>query len=100
MDYKQHVIKDQRLTMLRLLHEAHGFDLNDTIIGAGLMEFGHRLSNDALHTQLAWLAEQGLLTTQVVCGGTTWVAQLTRRGEDVATGCASVPGVRKYRPYE
>jgi hypothetical protein len=45
---------------------------------------------------LAWLAEQGLLTTKAT--GDVVVATLLARGVDVAGGRATVPGVKRPLP--
>ncbi len=96
--YQKHVEADRRLVILRLLSEAHGFDLNSSIIQDALAEFGHRPSRDLLHTELLWLQEQGLLITREVTS--VLVAELTQRGEDVAKGRASVPGVKRPAPSQ
>ena len=98
MQFKTHIQEDQRLVILRLLLEAQGYDLNSAIIQMALAEFGHRPSRDQLHTELAWLEEQGL----ILCSQTASVkvAKLTTRGADVADGRAVVPGVKKPSPGE
>lgn len=88
----------QRLVILRLLAEVPGYDLNESILQDGLDAYGLDISRDGLRSQLAWLAEQGLLTlTQV---GGSQLATLTGRGEDVATGRATVPGIKRPRAGE
>jgi len=49
-----------------------------------------------LHTDLAWLEEQGLVICQQPRAG--WIVTLTSRGGDVAEGRASVPGVARPQP--
>jgi len=98
MNYQKLLQEDCRLVILRLLAEATGYDLNSSIIQAGLAEFSHRLSRDKLHGELAWLEEQGLVNTREV--RSVVVAELTARGADVASGAATVPGVKKPRPGE
>jgi len=49
-----------------------------------------------LRADLAWLAEQGLVTIEEVA--TVMIATVTRRGGDVAFGRAVVPGVRRPEP--
>ena len=96
MSFRDLLIQAQRLTILQLLREADGYDLNDRILRAALVEFGHRPSRDQLLSELAWLAEQGLIATRVAGGFV--VATLTERGEDAATGRARVPGVKRPSP--
>jgi hypothetical protein len=96
MSFRDHVNADLRLVVLRLLSEAEGYEGNSSILQMAVDEFGHNVSRDQMHTQLAWLAEQGLLTIAAVA--TVQVATLTARGLDVAQGRASVPGVKRPSP--
>ena len=90
------VAEDLRLTILRLLDQAEGYDLNTDILHAALARVGHRPSRDRLKGELAWLAEQGLVTTHEVAG--VLVATATARGLDTAHGSARVPGVKRPGP--
>ena len=90
------VAEDQRLTILQLLDQAEGYDLNINILSSALGEFGHRPSLDKLRSELAWLEEQGLIETRNV--GSIVVAQATSRGLDVAQGRARAPGVKRPAP--
>lgn len=85
--------KDRRLVILRALSDQN-YALNESVLAIVLEEFGHRVSRDVVRTELAWLAEQGLVTLETV-GGRLIVATLTERGGEVATGRAKVPGVRR-----
>ncbi len=88
-----------RLTILQLLAQDAGYDLNETILGKLVNEFGYQLSKDALRTHLAWLTEQGLTTVKTVAEYLQ-VARLTTRGDDAAHGRAIIPGVARPRPEE
>lgn len=92
----QRVIEDVRLVLLRLLSESPGYASNSSILDAALEDFGHHVSRDQVHTELSWLAEQGLLKVESI--STVLRAELTARGLDVARGQAHVPGVRKRPP--
>ncbi|WP_445945477.1 VpaChn25_0724 family phage protein [Shewanella sp.] len=95
----QNIINEhQRLVVLRLLTEAGAFALNESILQDGLIAYGLDISRDTLLTQLAWLNEQGLINTDLV--GKVTTATLTGRGQDVATGRALVPGVKRPRAGE
>ena len=94
--YLQIVLEEARLVILRLLNEASEFSSNSSILDRALDEFGLNLSRDQVDTQLNWLAEQGLVTTEKIA--TITRATLTRRGEDVARGQAFVPGVKRPGP--
>ncbi|EGR1082985.1 ArsR family transcriptional regulator [Vibrio cholerae] len=87
--------EDQRLVILRSLHEMHGYEANESIIDSCLDAFGHKISRDVVRTHLFWLQEQGLVSLRDV--GDCQIARLTGRGEDVATGQAVVPGVKRPR---
>lgn len=90
------IASDMRLVILRCLNEDPGYDLNESMLQGMLESLGHNMSRDRIRTELAWLAEQGLITvTEVV---SIQVATLTGRGADVATGRSTVPGVKRPRP--
>lgn len=95
----QNIINEhQRLVVLRLLGEEPGFVLNESILQDGLNAYGLTISRDSLRTQLAWLAEQGLLQLETV--GPVQTARITGRGQDVAAGRALVPGIKRPRAGE
>lgn len=87
-----------RLTLLRLLAEQPGYRSNSSILTqAADATAGFTVSRDQVRTELAWLAEQGLVTTSSVVDGLI-VATLSERGGDVAAGRAVVPGVQRPGP--
>lgn len=88
--------EDRRLVILRSLNEMAGYEANESIINQCLEQYAHNVSRDVVRSELAWLAEQQLISTRDVSG--YMVARLTARGGDVATGKATVPGVKKPRP--
>lgn len=98
MAMQQIINEHQRLVVLRLLTEAGAFALNESILQDSLIAYGLDISRDSLKVQLAWLAEQGLIKTEQV--GKVTTATLTGRGQDVATGRATVPGVKRPRAGE
>jgi repressor of nif and glnA expression len=83
------ITEDQRLVILRSLADYNG-ELGESVLQDCLDDYGHRVSRDTVHTHIAWLAEQGLVNGY-------FIAELTGRGQDVAEGRASVPGVKKPR---
>lgn len=87
--------EDQRLVILRSLYDMAGYEANESILDSCLDTYGHRISRDAVLTHLFWLQEQGLIKLREVAG--CQVATLTARGEDVATGQATAPGVKRPR---
>ncbi len=96
MSFKELVIADQRLVILRSLEEMPGYEANESILDSCLDQYGHKVSRDAVRTHISWLAEQGLVAVREL--GNTMIAKLTSRGIDVANGSAIVPGVKKPRP--
>jgi len=89
------LICDRRLVILRFLAEDQDHKLNTSILQEALDQVGHGVSRDCVETDCAWLAEQGLARTEPV--GPVTVVELTGRGEDVAEGRATVPGVKRPR---
>jgi len=97
-DYRETVAEHLRITVLRCLAEDSNYSINESLLLDMVETYGFAPSRDNLRAQLAWLAEQGLITI----GGpdTCQVATLTARGEDVAKARATVPGVKRPRPGE
>ena len=94
--YARHQAADRRLVILRVLAESTGYQANEFTLEAVLDDMGHTVSNQQVHTELAWLAEQGLLDSRTV-GGVT-IATINRRGLDVSQGKAQLPGVKRPLP--
>lgn len=98
--YLEHISEDRRLVILRLLLEAVAYEANTSQLETSLAIFAVRQSRDQLHSELAWLEEQGLITCRRPAVGSVLVAKITTRGADVARGLAYVPGVKKPGPGE
>ncbi len=88
--------EDRRLVILRLLAEDPGYRLNVYVLRPSLEAMGHTVSHDKIETDLAWLAEQGLVTVEHASCVT--VGKLTPRGADVAAGRVTTPGVKRPEP--
>ena len=82
--------------LLKGLEPCVQYSANAFLLRTFAESVGHVVSADTIETDLAWLAEQALLTVKR-SGGVT-VATLTARGLDVATGRATVPGVKRPEP--
>lgn len=95
MAYKDVIVADQRLVILRFLEENNGSG-NDSICQKVLQTYGHKVSRDQVKTHFNWLNENGLIDIESVLS--TDVATLTGRGHDVAQGNARQPGVGVPRP--
>ncbi len=87
---------DRRLVILRVLQDCADYTSNEFLLTEAVGQFGHRVGQDRLRTDLGWLEEQGLLIVQKPAG--VWVVTLTARGDDVSAGRATVPGVKRPRP--
>jgi hypothetical protein len=97
MTYTDHLLKNRRLTILRLLDGAPAYSLNDSVVQAALEEFAHSVSRDIVRADLVWLKEQGLADIEVVTMH-CWVAKATQQGLDVSHGRAENPGVARPSP--
>ena len=96
MSYAQKVQTHVRLTILRLLEEDPNYTMNESMLTDMVPEFGFTQSRDQVRSELAWLREQGLVkydSNPVII-----IATLTERGEDVALGRTTVPGVKRPSP--
>jgi hypothetical protein len=87
--WRQHL----RSSILRTLKNAPEYSANDSIVTDVVRSVGINASRDQVRTEMAWLKEQGLIRTQEL--DKLIVATMTERGEDVAAGRATVPGVKK-----
>ncbi len=97
MDFSDLVTQDMRLVILKALAEDTDYSLTDGLLQDVLGRFSHRVSIDRLRTELAWLAEQGLLRVELLSDHVR-VATMTPRGKDVADGAVVVPGVKRPGP--
>lgn len=95
--YIEHLREERRLVILRLLQELAGYTANSSILATGLSSLGVPASRDQVHTELDWLAEQGLVIQEDLGIGVR-TATLTSRGGDVAQGLAIVSGVKRPSP--
>jgi hypothetical protein len=97
MKFNEFARENRRLVVLQMLAEDADYAANEHVLRRGADAYGHSISQDTLRGDIAWLTEQGLITTDTV-GSTTLVAKITARGLDVAQGRAIVPGVQRPRP--
>ena len=82
-----------RIAVLRLLEKQPEYAANDSILRDALASFALNVSRDRLRGQLAWLAEQGLVTTEQL--QSLVIATATERGCEAARGTITVPGVKR-----
>src|SRR3990167_3678355 len=94
-DFAAHLAEDRRLVILRVLLESAAYTANEFLLHSMVERLGHVVSTDRIHTDLAWLHEQGLISVDDVAG--VRIARLLARGEDAARGRATGPGVKRPR---
>lgn len=97
MDYAKHFAEHVRITVLRLLAEVPDYRLNSSLLADGCDAMGLPVTRDNMRTQLAWLAEQGLIAVTAITEQLS-IAKLTERGLEAAKGRIRVPGVRLPSP--
>lgn len=96
MSYAEHFATHLRLAMLRVLEGAPACRANSSILHSAVQDLGLSASRDLVRTQIAWLDEQGLVTS--AAAGDLVVVTLTERGLDVARGLVVVYGVARPTP--
>ena len=92
MNFSEAVTANQRLVALEVLQQDPAGTCNENVLRVALDMAGHRkLSSQRVRDLLHWLSEQGLVALEERAG--LMLARITGRGEDVALGGSSVPGV-------
>lgn len=94
--YADHHAAHLRITLLRLLAEQPSYKANSSLLTDAADAVGFATTRDKVKTELAWMAEQGLVRMQEL--DRLVVATLTERGLDVAKGRATAPGVKTPAP--
>lgn len=84
--------EQQRILILQMLNEDSDCRLNEQMLQKGLGMFGHNVSLDKVKTEVAWLEEQGCVTTDTVSPSVILVT-LTDRGMDVVNQRTVIPGI-------
>ena len=87
--------QDRRLVILRSLLDCN-HEANESILHDCLDAYGHCVSRDVVRGLIDWLAEQQLVTIEILRG--FYVVTITGRGQDVAEGRSRVSGVKRPRP--
>ena len=97
--YRQFLVEDQRLALLRILSELPGYTANTSVLHTLLTNLAHVVSRDEIRSHVSWLDEQGLVEVEPIDGvDGLLIVRLVERGGDVAQGRATVPGVKKPGP--
>ncbi|WP_342454053.1 hypothetical protein [Sagittula salina] len=95
--YAEELREHARLAILRMLEDAPRYTSNVSIMTDLLPRFGISYTRDQVVGELAWLKDQGMLTTEDLPGGFI-VATATTRGCEIAQGIATYPGIQRPRP--
>lgn len=96
MSYSETVQRHARIAILRYLAEQPDYSLNDSMVRELLGQLAIAYTRDQVRAELAWLAEQGLVTIEELRD--LQIAKITERGDDVAKGRATVPGIKRPGP--
>ena len=96
MSYREHEAQHLRLTILRTLLCDTDYQINESLLRDAIKVYGFGPSRDALRAQLRWLEEMALI--EITDLGALLVARLTERGSDIATGAATIDGVKRPGP--
>ena len=92
-DFKEHLAKDRRLCILRVLTETGG-TANDSVLHTALEAFGFRRHpRSVVHEDIRFLKSVGLVIEEWV--RSVQIVTITTRGVDVAEGREIVEGVKK-----
>ncbi|WP_372605467.1 hypothetical protein [Actibacterium sp.] len=95
MSYQDTLRQHARLAILRCLEDAPKYTSNVSMITQVLQAVGITFTRDQVQGEVAWLEEQGMLTTEDHAGFI--VASATPRGVEVATGIARHPDIQRPR---
>ena len=98
MGYVDAITANIRLIILRELEQTNGYSSNDSVLKMVLEKWGQNVSRDRVRTELAWLADQALVSLIPLGESGAQRVTITERGLDVGTGAASVPGVQRPGP--
>lgn len=99
-DYDEYRAELRRPVILKLLSDFPNYRGNDDVLQQSLVDFGREASIEEVQGDLSHLESHGLvtLTRMKTPLGDFLVAELTRRGGDVAAGRLSIPGIRRPLP--
>lgn len=97
MNFAELMRESRRLNILQCLRAAPGNSVNSQVLYSALNGAGIPLSRDQVKADMAWLADMHLVRLETLDHGgvALIVATLTPEGDDVAKGCAHVPGIKR-----
>ena len=86
----------RRLAMLDVLAQCPRYEANEAFLAIALRDIGNAVARDLLRVELAWLRDAGLIAVTEIAD--VWIAKLTLRGLDAASGATVIPGVHRPAP--
>lgn len=92
-DFKDYLMQDARLTILKELSKQNSASLNETILTKVLETFGHYRSREWVRTQILKLEELGAV--RATQAGSVIIATLTQAGLDHVERRSVIDGVAK-----
>lgn len=96
MSYVDHLRKHRRLSILRTLDGAPSYASNESILTGMVNQFRIMSTRDQVRSEIVWLAEQGLVTTEDLSG--LLIVTATQRGIEIAQGITSHPDIARRSP--
>ena len=95
MNFAETLAHDRRLVILRLLSEVNG-TANESVLYSGLESVGHSamLTRENVRADLRFLEGVGAIRIEWF-GERLAVAHLLLRGEEIAQGKITVPGIKR-----
>lgn len=93
--YQEHQSRHRRITILKVLSESQEYRCGDALLW-DLVATYVPSTRDQIRSDLAWLAENGLVSLRVI--STATIATMTERGGDIAAGRSTDPGVARPSP--
>lgn len=97
-EFQARAAEDRRLVILRFLAEEEDGRMSASLMQDALALMAHRVARAQVMDDADYLEGHGLLKVEYV--GTVPLLRITARGEDVAAGVLTVPGVKRPRRGE
>ncbi len=95
-DYSDHVGRHRRLAILRHLEACSEYTSNVSILSDVLRGVGVQSTRSQVVTELAWLKDNGFVTT--IDHGDFVVATATLSGAEIARGVTTHPEIQRPQP--
>jgi hypothetical protein len=95
-DYSDHIRRHRRLAILRHLEACSEYTSNVSILADVLRGVGVQSTRSQVVTELAWLKDNGFVTT--IDHGDFVVATATISGAEIATGVTTHPEIQRPQP--